>query len=633
MLNGLRKAGNSLVGRIVATILFGILIASFAIWGIGDIFRTTPQGAVATVGKTEISLDQFRTAYNNEIQRLNRQFRTTITPEQARTFGIDQRVLARLVSEAVLSERARGLGLSVSDQLVARSILDEPSLRGPNGQFDRSRFEELLRSNGLTEAGFVRDQRFALVRVHLADALAGALPVPLAAREAFHRYQNERRAAAYLMLGPAAAGEVPAPTDAELQSFFNDRKASFSAPEYRALNVLVLNAGSLAKPGAVSDDDARKAYEQNRASYGTPERRTVQQIAFPSPGEAEGAFERIKNGTTFEAVAGERNIPEGDLDLGTFTKAEMLDPAVADAAFALQEGAVSGPVQGRFGTVLVRVTRIEPEAVRPYEAVATDVKRQIAQERARDEIETTHDAIEDMRASAKPLADVAKEKGLALIQVPTVDQNGNDKAGNPIENLPERNALLAAAFASDIGVDNEALRARDGGYVWFDVTGIEPSRERPLQEVRDAVARQWRDDQVAQRLSEKARQLVERLDKGEAIETIAAEAGSEAKTTSDLARRTPKDDLTTEVVNRVFTTPVGRAGSATNAPETRAVFKVTSATVPPFASTTQEAQRIEDQLRNAMSDDIIAQYIAEVQKEIGVVVNPQAVRQVIGGDV
>jgi peptidyl-prolyl cis-trans isomerase D len=165
------------------------------------------------------------------------------------------------------------------------------------------------------------------------------------------------------------------------------------------------------------------------------------------------------------------------------------------------------------------------------------------------------------------------------------------------------------------------------------VTGIEPSRERPLQEVRDAVARQWRDDQVAQRLSEKARQLVERLDKGEAIETIAAEAGSEAKTTSDLARRTPKDDLTTEVVNRVFTTPVGRAGSATNAPETRAVFKVTSATVPPFASTTQEAQRIEDQLRNAMSDDIIAQYIAEVQKEIGVVVNPQAVRQVIGGDV
>jgi peptidyl-prolyl cis-trans isomerase D len=60
---------------------------------------------------------------------------------------------------------------------------------------------------------------------------------------------------------------------------------------------------------------------------------------------------------------------------------------------------------------------------------------------------------------------------------------------------------------------------------------------------------------------------------------------------------------------------------------------VTSATVPPFASTTQEAQRIEDQLRNAMSDDIIAQYIAEVQKEIGVVVNPQAVRQVIGGDV
>ena len=97
-----------------------------------------------------------------------------------------------------------------------------------------------------------------------------------------------------------------------------------------------------------------------------------------------------------------------------------------------------------------------------------------------------HDEIEDLRAGAKPLADIAKEKGLTLVQIPAVDAGGLDKAGNPVD-LPEKDAVVKAAFASDIGVDNEALRTGTG-YVWYDVTGIEPSREKTLDEVRDQVA-------------------------------------------------------------------------------------------------------------------------------------------------
>jgi peptidyl-prolyl cis-trans isomerase D len=193
--------------------------------------------------------------------------------------------------------------------------------------------------------------------------------------------------------------------------------------------------------------------------------------------------------------------------------------------------------------------------------------------------------------------------------------------------------LLTAAFASDIGVDNEALRTREGGYVWFDVTGIEPSRERPLDEVREEVAQQWRANEVSRRLSERARLLAERLDKGETIEAVAAEAGVPAKTVADLARRTAKDDLATDAVTRVFATPVGKAGSAPNGEEGRAVFKVQAAAVPPLVTTTQEAQQIESQLREGFADDIVSQYIAQVQKDLGVTINQQVVRQVVGGDV
>jgi peptidyl-prolyl cis-trans isomerase D len=631
MLQGLRNAGQSLVGKIVATILFGILIVSFAIWGIGDIFRGGQQNWVARVGDTEISADQFRTAFNNQVQRLSRQVRGRLTTEQARAFGVDRQVLNQLVSEAVLNERARELGLSVSDELVARSIREQPLFRGQDGQFNRVLFDNVLRESGLSEAGFVREQRGAIARTHIAEAMAGALPVPAAAREAFHRFANERRSAAYLILGPAAAGEIPAPTPDQLEAFFAERKSSFRAPEYRALNVVAVDADALAKPEAVSDADARQRYEQQKNSFGSPERRTVQQIVFPSREEAETAAARIKEGVSFEALAAERGVSAQDLDLGTLAKAEMLDPAVAEAAFALQPGEVSPPVQGRFGSVLVRVTDVRPEAVKPFEEVAGEVKRQIAQERARREIDRVHDEIEDMRAGARPLAEVAKEKNLALVQIPAVDQNGRDKGGTPVQTLPEGPNLLQAAFASDIGVDNEPLRTREGGYVWFDVTGIEPARDKALDEVRADVERQWRENEVSQRLSEKARQMVERLDKGEAPEALAAEFGTQAKTATDLVRRTPKDDLAAEAVTRIFATPVGKSGSTANGPESRAVFKVTAATVPPLLTTTEQARQIEDQFREGMADTLLAEYIAHAQSQIQVTVNQQALQTALGG--
>ncbi|MDF2688506.1 MAG: peptidylprolyl isomerase [Microvirga sp.] len=630
MLRNMRKAGQTIVGKAIATIFFGALIVSFAIWGIGDIFRATPASTVAEVGDTTITVDQTRNAYTNELQRLGRQFRTVISPEQARAFGLDQQVVNNLVTDAVLAEKAREMGLSVSDQLVAASIMNNPAFKGADGQFNRALFDQALRNINLSEGGFVQEQRSAMARLHLAEAIAGDINVPLAAKEALNRYATERRAASYLLLTAAMAGDVPAPTEEQLQTFFNERKSAFRAPEYRAVSVMALDAASLAKPDTVSEADARQRYEQQKARYGTPERRTIQQITFPSPSEAEAAATKIKDGATFESVAAERNVSPQDLELGTFTKAEMLDQAVADAAFGLQQGAVSAPITGRFGPVLLRVMQIQPEAVRPFEEVAAELRQEVARERAQGQIERIHDEIEDLRAGAKPLADIAREKGLTLVQVPAVDTNGLDKAGNPV-NLPEKDAAVKAAFASDIGVDNEALRTGTG-YVWYDVTGIEASREKNLDEVRDQVAAQWREDQVAQRLSEKARGLTERLEKGETIEAVAQDAGASVQTATDLARNAAKDDLTAEAVNRIFAVPVGKAGNAANGPDARAVFKVTSATVPPLVTSTQQAQNTENQLRTGLGDDLIGQYIAQVRQELGVTINQQALRQATGGE-
>jgi peptidyl-prolyl cis-trans isomerase D len=633
MLRGINKIGQSWVGKAIVAVLFGFLIISFAIWGIGDIFRGAVRTEVATVGGTSISADAFRNAYQNEVQRLARQTRQSISPDRARALGIDTQVLGRLITEAALDRKARDLGLGVSNELVAKAITEDPNFQGASGRFERSRFEEVLFSNSLNEATYVREQRAVIARLQLAEAITGAVPVPLAMREAVHRYGAERRSASYLVLPASIAGEIAAPSDEQLKTFFEERKTAFQAPEYRAVNVVVLSPETLAKPDGVSDAEARKRYEELKGSrFGTPERRTIEQIVFPTAEAAQAAAKRIAEGAAFEAIAAENNIDPKSLELGTFARSEMFDPAVADAAFSLAEGAVSDAIQGRFGNVIVRVTKVQPESVKPFEEVAAEIKREVALERARQEIDTLHDAVEDLRASARPLAEIAREKGLPLVAVPALDRSGRDKAGNPVPNLPEREALVTAVFNSDVGADNEALRTRAGGYVWYDVTSVEPARDKTLDEVRDAVAAQWRSEQVSRALAERARAIVERLDKGETIEAIAGELGLQAKSVSDLARGGARDDLSTDVVNRIFATPVGKNASTAASDDSRVVFKVTGASMPPFVTSTNEAERVEEQLRILLTDDLLAQYIAHLQKDLGVTINQQNMRRAIGGE-
>ncbi len=632
MLQGINRIGQSWVGRAVVTVMFGFLIASFAIWGIGDIFRGQVKTQVATVGGRDISAEAFRSAYQNEYQNLIRRTRQTVTPDQARQLGLDRQVLGRMVTESALDEEARRMRLAVPDASIAQAIQADPNFRGINGQFDRAQFGELLRSNGVSEAQYVRDQRAVAARFQLAESVSGSLPVPVALREAVHRYANERRALDYVVLTPALLGELPAPSDAQLQAFFDDRKGTYRAPEYRAISLLVLDAEALAKPADVTDADARSAYERLKGTrFGTPERRTIQQIVFTSPDEAAAASSRIREGAAFADIAKERNLDDATLNLGTFAKSEMLDPAAAEAAFALPEDAVSDPVSGRFGTVLVRVVKVEAGSVRPFAEVIADVKREVALERARADLQRVHDAIEDQRAGAKPLPAIAEERGLALTRVAAVDRQGRDKAG-AVAALPDPAPLLQAAFRSDIGADNEALRTGGDGYVWFDVTGVEPARDRSFAEVRERVDGDWRAETTAQRLADKGRELAAKLDGGASVADVAADAALKAETAGDLSRSSTNSDLTRAVVTRAFATPVGKAADVAVDAGRRVLFKVASAAMPPFPAAPQEAAASEDQLRAALAEDVLAQYIAVVEKGIGVSTFPENVRRAIGGE-
>jgi peptidyl-prolyl cis-trans isomerase D len=632
MMQGLRNAGQTWLGKTLIAILFGVLILSFAIWGIGDIFRGGARNTVATVGKTEIGLEAVRSAYQNEVQRLSRRFRQNITPEQARAIGVDQQVLSRLITEAAMDNETQALGLSVGDATVAQAIFDDANFRGSSGQFDRALFNELLRQNGMNEPMYVREQRGAMARNQLGETIAGALAAPLAVQEAAHRYRAEQRVLSFFEVPAAAAGEVADPADDVLRRFYEDRRTGFRAPETRIARVLALTPAALADPASVSDVDAQAHYERIKNRFGAPERRTIQQIVFPNQADAAAARERLRAGLGFDALAAERNVSAADLALSSFTRAEMLDQAIATAAFGLAQDVVSEPVQGAFGYALLRVTGIDPERVRPFSEVAAEVRADLATSRATQRIREVHDKIEDMRASARPLQEIAAELKLPLTEFGPVDRARQGADGAALPAVPAAEQLVEAMFRADIGTDNEAVRTRDNGYVWYDVTTINVARERTFDEVKASVLTQWRQDEVASRLQVRTRELADRIRKGETVEAVASSIGAEVKTSPALTRESSLPEFPANLLTVAFGTKVNEVDSAALAGDRgRILFRVISATVPPFIRTTQDAENVAQQLGVAIGDELLSQYVSAAQSRLGVRINQQVFRNATGG--
>ena len=613
------------------TIVMGLLIVAFGIWGIADIFRGFGQSTLATVGSTEISIEQFRQIYNDRLQQVSRQFGRSLTPDQVRAFGLDRQVLQQVVAEAALDEDAKRKGLNESDDEVKRQIMSDPNFKGTNGQFDPARFAGLIRQAGFTEQRYVAEQRRQALRRQIAGTVtAGAAPSKTLI-EALNRFQNEQRTIEYVKLGAAQAGTIDPPTAEVLASYFDKHKVQFRAPEYRKISYVVMSPEEIAKWTTVSDEDAKKAYEQQKDKLSTPEKRQIWQIIFPNAAEAQAARTKIDTGTSFDDVAKERGLSPSDVDLGVISKSEIIDPAIANAAFSLKTDEVSQPIQGKFGVALVKIGKIEPGSQPSYDSVAAKLKHDIAVDRARAQVNDLHNKMEDERGGGASVVEAAKKVGLTAVTIEAVDRSGRTPDGKQVTGIPPGVDLIAQAFASDVGVDNEALQFGNNGFVWFDVLGITPSRDRTLDEVKDKVEARWRDDQITGRLMTKATDMVQKLGQGGKLADEATALGLKVETASAFKRNATVTGLPAPVVTAAFRTAKDTAGQAPDAgSDSWIVFRVTDVTEPKLDLASEPIKQLQESLQRSQADEDIGQYIAKVETEIGTSINQAAVAQVTG---
>ena len=628
----MRKASTTWLGKTIMATVMGVLIVAFGFWGIADIFKGFGQSTLATIGHTEISINEFRQLYMDKLQQIGRQFGRPLTAEQARAFGFDRQVLQQTIAEAALDEEARRLGLGQSDAETMRMILSDPNFKGVGGNFDPARFQAVIRQFGFSEQRYIADQRRVSLRRQIAGTISAGLEPPNVLIDALSRFQNEQRSIEYVKLDAAQAGTIDPPSPETLAGYFDEHKTQFRAPEYRKISFVMITPEEIGKWSEVSDEDAKKLFEQRRDKLGTPEKREVSQIVFPNAEEAATARSRITSGTSFEDLVKERGLNPSDVDLGLIAKSAIVDPAIADAAFSLQSGEVSQPEPGRFGSALVKIGKIEPGVEPSYESSAANLKKEIASERARSKVAELRDKMEDERGGGASVIEAAQKLGLTAVTVDAVDRSGRLPSGQPAPNIPRGLDVVSQSFNSDVGVDNDPIQF-NGGYVWYDVLAVTPSRDRNLDEVKDQVEAKWRDDQITGRLRAKATDMVQKLEQGGKLADEAAQAGLNVETASGFKRDASLPGLPAGAVAAAFRTAKDGAGQAPD-PGGNAwiVFRVTDVSVPPVDLASDGIKKLKENLQRGLTDEQLGEYITKLESEIGTNVNQNAFAQVTGAN-
>ena len=511
MLDTLRNSTNTWIVRI----LIGLLVVSFGVWGITDVFSYRQDDTIVEVDDNEVGLMQYRLLAVQELAALSEEEGERIDFEQAREKGADQDILERLINRALLDNAARRMGLRIGEEQVADVILEAPEFRNAFGEFDRGLFRQILRVNGMNEALYVETQTKAMQRQQILAAVRAGAQVPYRLAELLHLYVGEERIASYLLFSDDAIDEVETPDEAETRAFYDEEPERFDIPERRSFRILQLEPRQLMDNVEIPDATVLEEYEARKEEFDRPERRRVERLSFPSRAEAEEALQRLEEGADFLALAAERGFGPEDEDQGLLARGEFDSEAVEEAVFALREvDDVSGVIEGPLGSAILRLREVAPGEESNFEDIEERIVWDLKYAQAAEEVFAIHDLIEDGLAGGRPLPEIAEELELEIVALERIGRNSRNAEGERPENMPFINGLMREVFATEPGEDSVAGETPSSGFYWFETTEVHPGYTPDFEEAREKVVERWQGDMRRERMEAYAEELEAQLEEG-----------------------------------------------------------------------------------------------------------------------
>ena len=479
MLKSMREGAKSTPMRIFLV----FLAVGFALWGIGDVFRTVASNDRAVrVGDVEVSaLDAAR-----EFDRARRNFLPNSSNSEAIAAGLLSNVLAELTRRTLFVAEGQRMGLTVTRQMEKLAIADEAAFKDELGQFSVLRFRDTLARAGMSEQDYLNFIGVLMMQNQITDAITAGTDYPEATASALARWRLEQRAINIAEVNVDTSSITP-PDDAAMLSWYGENSSLFDSPDLRFATVAVISPDVFIDSVDLSEEAINAYYEDNADAWQEQEKRLISQMIFADTARAENAISRINGGEGFTDVAQDMlGLSADDVSLGNLSR-DDLSGALVDPVFTADSGVVIGPIETPLGQHVLMVNDITAAEMTPLADVRDRIIEDLKRENATDLVYDRISVLEDEIAAGATIEEAARVSGAALVTIDGMDRNGLDIDGNVIEGIAADTTFRERLWAAAI---NDEGMVEDIGEDTFFVARVEreeAARSRDLAEVRNRV--------------------------------------------------------------------------------------------------------------------------------------------------
>ena len=617
--------------------LLGMLIVSFVFWGIGDMLRVGGRGSAVAhvggihipvygwIGGTAVSIDDVRDRFNRQLDQIQRQTGQRPDPEQAVRYGLNVRALEDVIQRSVIDNAMNEYGLVVSDAEVRAVIAQNPSFKGSGGSFDQIKYRGLLQQARISEASYIADVRREIGSSELFGAVRTEGIGPKSLRDEIFKMESEKRVGETIYVPDAIVTDVPKPTAEQLGTYFDANKARFQIPEYRAFSYLLLTPDDVMGQVSVTPDQVKQEYEARASDFGAPEKRDVDQAMADSEDKAKAIIAAVKAGKSLEDATKEvTGSADGVIKLGTILKKDLPAGDLADGVFKAPLGVAPEPIKSPLGWHVVRINKVEPGKVTPFDEVKDKIEKDLKAQQAPDLLIKLVNDLDREMAKGGSMVDAAKALGLTVKSYENVDARGQDPTGMQVVIGPAAAELAQAAFSAREGADSEILETPKSEYFVVHVDRVTPSRPPVLSEVESKVTDAWQTEQRRKMADQKVKDLVDKANAGGDFSALAKGLGVEVRVTKPVTRfdADPGNYLTQPAALELFKLAVGKVEAVRNA-DGNVIVRPKEIQPADLTKDKETLDRFGSQLDTMIANDLVAQLLAALRAKYGVTVDQQ----------
>ena len=626
MLTTLRNSSKNSILKIIFGTLLTILIISFGMWGTEDLVGVTQkQSTVATVGKIDVSAQEFYSLYSRQTEEIRKLLGSSLDIKKSREFGYVDRALSSLINRALFNNEALQLGLSVSDINVRDKILRDDAFKDDLGQFSELVFRQLISESGYTEDSYVEGTRQDLAREQMVETISSSLIIPNIMKNSLSKYNLEERTVDYLTI-KVEEEKFTKPSDEQIRKYYEENKSNFMSKEFRSAETLLLDAKEYAKKSTVTDEEIKLLYEERKELLVEPAQKYLHQIIVDSKSDVESISKKV-NFNNFTSIAKTMaNLTEDDIDLGWNTKNDLPDEII-DATFSLKKGEISKPIESSFGWHILKIIDSKERKEVSYEEVKKQFENELLLEKGKEAVFDLQDELEDLLASGNTFEEISKILEVKMIVADKIDNEGI-KQNKQVNNEFQDERILRTIFNQKINEEGNIIDIdKDEGLAISLVTDIIKPRQLSLDESKESVRKKLIFDLKLNNAQAKAEKIKNEISNGKSFKDVANKYKLEIKGVKPFTRVLPdSSELPIPLISKIFDSNLGDINIEKRG-NSEIIIAKTVEILNNLSSDEKEIKEFTKKIKDDLTIDLLAQFSEALRKKYKITINDDVIDQ------